>query len=132
MLSVLLATLLVCGSAWAAACDLSCGLNLAMSACSETSAGVAPTTMTHCHGMATDRMPGHMVSAACSGTECGHQVPPAERLNADSFSFLWSAPQPDSPGVMLDAPRMQVERVAPALPRGDPDGFDPLLVSLRL
>jgi hypothetical protein len=132
ILSGLLAMLLLCGSSWAAACDLTCDLQRAMPACAHEAAAVS-MTMEHCHGMATQTVCETQVSNECQPMACGHRVQVAERAGGDSFAFVGTASQAVAVRDAMDAPVvvMAAQR-AVAVPRGDPPGFDPLFVSLRV
>lgn len=141
ILSGLLVMLLMGGSSWATACDLSCGLERAMAQCGDSAkvAAKAPAVMAmeHCHGMAMHTAVQRVaqesaMSADCPPMDCGHQILPAVHAGKDGSAFLWHASEPVVANVLLDAPLVHRSTMALAVPRGDPYGFNPLLVSLRI
>jgi hypothetical protein len=85
-----------------------------------------------CHGMTSTQQDPVSVSSGCGSQGCGHQLAPAERVSEVDIvygvaPFLLRA-EKGALEMSLRRGRMNLLAVS----RGDPSGFDPLLVSLRV
>ncbi len=82
--AVLLAVLLVCGTAWASVCDLTCQLGGMKLVCAAGSMNEPAMLMRcgHCEGA--------VVHAVCSPMQCGHAVVAGERASDDVARVLTS------------------------------------------
>jgi hypothetical protein len=129
-----LTVLLLCGAAWASACDLSCQLQTE-AMCVSSSAGQGPDHAAmamdcdHC-GHAHAAM--YMVSAGCTPMMCDHASLQTARSVETAHALLEAPQQIVVESVVLTAPHSFQNDGHKLDPPRYTSAFHPLLVSLRV